>query len=137
MSRFTMPRQEPVDEAVFVKVNDETKGFSLAENSTSDNDARDQASELETKVLVDGKQDDAKVVKVVDVADEQNSDEPNVLEGNEVIGVGVNENNKRVDKEVQYSVYTLLVLIPFLKRLNDKYIKKKKREAATQRRRGI
>ncbi|GKB83625.1 hypothetical protein Tco_0950520, partial [Tanacetum coccineum] len=33
--------------------------------STSYNDARDQASELETKVLVDGKQDAAKVVKVV------------------------------------------------------------------------
>nr|GEX25108.1 transposase (putative), gypsy type [Tanacetum cinerariifolium] len=102
-----MPRQEPVDKAVFVKVNDETKGFSLAESieennafdasssdqpatgleankvvndgdgevkvlnwvqqaidveSTSDNDTRDQVSELETKVLVDGKQDDAKVV---------------------------------------------------------------------------
>nr|GEZ90771.1 AIG1-like protein [Tanacetum cinerariifolium]GFC03782.1 AIG1-like protein [Tanacetum cinerariifolium] len=33
--------------------------------STSDNDARDQASEMEMKVLVDGKQDEAKVVKVV------------------------------------------------------------------------
>ncbi|GJV74073.1 hypothetical protein Tco_1494068, partial [Tanacetum coccineum] len=32
---------------------------------TSDNDARDQASEVEMKVLVDGKQDDTKVVKVV------------------------------------------------------------------------
>ncbi|GJR27032.1 hypothetical protein Tco_1103264 [Tanacetum coccineum] len=61
--------------------------------STFDNNARDQASELETKVLMDGKQDEAKVVKVVGVADEQNSDEPNVLEGNGVIGVGVNENN--------------------------------------------
>ncbi|GJU06805.1 hypothetical protein Tco_1123235 [Tanacetum coccineum] len=49
-----------------------------------------QASELETKVLVDGKQDEAKVVVV---ADEQNSDEPGVLEGYAVIGVGVNENN--------------------------------------------
>ncbi|GJW17123.1 hypothetical protein Tco_0024559 [Tanacetum coccineum] len=36
-SRFTMPRQEPVDEAVFVKVNDETKGFSLAENIEKNN----------------------------------------------------------------------------------------------------
>nr|GEX67618.1 ubiquitin-60S ribosomal protein L40 [Tanacetum cinerariifolium] len=71
------------------------------------NDARDQASELETKVLVDGKQDDAKVVKVVGLADEQNSDEPNVLGGNGVIGVG---------------------------RFNDKYIKKKNIEAAIQRR---
>ncbi|GJZ31355.1 hypothetical protein Tco_0576402 [Tanacetum coccineum] len=53
---------------------------------TSDNDARDQASEVETKVLVDGKQDDAKVVKVVGVAVEQNNDEPNVLESNGVIG---------------------------------------------------
>ncbi|GJY23155.1 retrotransposon-related protein [Tanacetum coccineum] len=52
--------------------------------STSDNNARDHASELET---MDGKQDEA---KVVDVADEQNSDEPDVLEGNGVIGVGVN-----------------------------------------------
>ncbi|GJS99371.1 hypothetical protein Tco_0820541 [Tanacetum coccineum] len=58
---------------------------------TSDNDAGDQASKVETKVLVDGKQDDAKVVKVVGVAVEQNNDEPNVLEGNGVISVGVNE----------------------------------------------
>ncbi|GJU65853.1 AIG1-like protein [Tanacetum coccineum] len=50
--------------------------------STSDNDARDQASELEAKVLVDGKQDEAKVVKVIGVTDEQNSNEPNLLEGN-------------------------------------------------------
>ncbi|GJY98960.1 hypothetical protein Tco_0516390 [Tanacetum coccineum] len=102
--------------------------------STSDNDSRDQASELETKVLVDGKQDEAKVVKVAAMADEQNNDEPEVLEGNRVIGVGVNENNKGVDKEVQYSVYTLHVLIPFLERLNDQYIKKKKIEAAIQKR---
>ncbi|GJV34116.1 hypothetical protein Tco_1394516 [Tanacetum coccineum] len=61
-------------------------------------------------------------------------DEPNVLKGNRVIGVGENENNKGDDKEVQYSVYTLHVLIPLLKRLNDKYIKKKKMEAAIQRR---
>ncbi|PWA51619.1 AIG1-like protein [Artemisia annua] len=53
--------------------------------STSDNDAQDQANELETKVLVDGKQDDAKAVGVVD---KQNSDEPDVLEGNRVISVG-------------------------------------------------
>nr|GEU82507.1 ribonuclease H-like domain-containing protein [Tanacetum cinerariifolium] len=135
-----------VDEAVFVKANVETKRFSLAEsieknnaydatlsdqptvglkanNVVNDNDARNQDSALETKVLVDGKQDDA---KEVGVADEQKSDEPNVLEGNGVIGVGVNENNKGVDKEVQYSVYTLHVLIPFLKRLNDKYIKKER-----------
>ncbi|GJW02334.1 hypothetical protein Tco_1561190 [Tanacetum coccineum] len=90
--------------------------------------------ELETKVLVDDKQDEAKVMKVVDVADEQNSDERDVLEGNGVIGVGVNKNNKGVDKEVQYSVYTLHVLILFLKRLNDKYIKKRKMKAAMQRR---
>nr|GEW71592.1 AIG1-like protein [Tanacetum cinerariifolium] len=64
--------------------------------SASDNDARDQASELKTKVLVDGKQDDA---KVVGVADEQNNDEPNVLEGNEVIGVGKKDggcNSKKI-----------------------------------------
>nr|GEU98381.1 harbinger transposase-derived nuclease domain-containing protein [Tanacetum cinerariifolium] len=99
--------------------------------STSDNNAQDQASELEIKVLVDGKQDEA---KVVDVADEQNSDEPDVLEGNRVIDVGVNENNKGIGKEVQYSIYTLHVFIPLLKRLNDKYIKKKKMKAAMQRR---
>ncbi|GKD79950.1 hypothetical protein Tco_1342571 [Tanacetum coccineum] len=112
-----MSRKEPVDEAVFVKVNDETKGFSLAKSieennvfgaTSSDQPAAgwktktkwliDQASELETKVLVDGKQDDAKVVKVVGVADEQISDAQNMLEGNGVIGVGVNENNKGVDK---------------------------------------
>ncbi|GJV59753.1 hypothetical protein Tco_1465853 [Tanacetum coccineum] len=86
--------------------------------STSDNDARDQASELEMKMLVEGKQDEAKVLVVTD---EQNSDEPNVLERKGFIG---NENNKRVNKEVQYSVYTLDVLILFLKHLNDKYIKK-------------
>ncbi|GJW96183.1 hypothetical protein Tco_0177991 [Tanacetum coccineum] len=38
--------------------------------------------------------------------------------------------DKEVDKEVQYDVYTLHVLIPFLKRLNDQYIKKKKIKAA-------
>ncbi|GJZ47945.1 hypothetical protein Tco_0601777 [Tanacetum coccineum] len=37
-------------------------------------------SELEMKVLVDGKQDEAKVVKVVVVAVEQNIDEPDVEE---------------------------------------------------------
>ncbi|GJW87465.1 hypothetical protein Tco_0162805, partial [Tanacetum coccineum] len=78
---------------------------------TSDNDARDQASEVEMKVLVDGKQDDT---KVVGVAVEQKNDKPNVLEGNGVIGVGVNEINKWVDKEVQYSVSILHVLIPII-----------------------
>ncbi|GJU98908.1 hypothetical protein Tco_1328179 [Tanacetum coccineum] len=109
------------------------EAFSLAQ-FTSDNDARDQASEVETKVLVDGKQDAAKVVKVVVVVVEQNNDEPNVLEGNGGIGVGVNEINKWVDKEVQYSVSILHVLIPLLKRLNDKHIKKKKMKAEIQRR---
>ncbi|GJV27583.1 hypothetical protein Tco_1384031 [Tanacetum coccineum] len=42
--------------------------------------------------------------------------------------------DKEVDKEVQYDVYTLHVLIPFLKRLNDQNIKKKKMKAAMQRR---
>nr|GEZ53091.1 FT-interacting protein 1-like [Tanacetum cinerariifolium] len=84
-------------------VEGEKKKFVYSPN----NDARDQASELETKVLVDGKQDDAKVVKVVGLADEQNSDEPNVLVGNGVIGVGC---------------------------FNDKYIKKKNIEAVIQRR---
>ncbi|GJW83326.1 hypothetical protein Tco_0156471 [Tanacetum coccineum] len=55
------------------------EAFSLAHKGeiTSDNDARDQASEVEMKVLVDGKQDDT---KVVGVAVEQNNDKPNVLE---------------------------------------------------------
>nr|GEV61264.1 ribonuclease H-like domain-containing protein [Tanacetum cinerariifolium] len=96
---------------------------------TYDNDARDQDSEVETKVLVDGKQDDAKVMKVVGVAVEQNNDEPNVLEDNGVIGIEVNKINKWVDKEVQYSVSTLHVLISLLKRLNDKHIKKKTMKA--------
>ncbi|GJT63424.1 hypothetical protein Tco_1006957 [Tanacetum coccineum] len=56
-----------------------------------DNDARDQASELEMKVLEDGKQDN---VKVVSVTDEPNNHELKVLEGNGVIGVGENEINK-------------------------------------------
>ncbi|GJR66177.1 hypothetical protein Tco_0012242 [Tanacetum coccineum] len=47
---------------------------SIDVESTYDNDARDQVSELEMKVLVDGKQDEAKVVKVVVVAVEQNID---------------------------------------------------------------
>ncbi|GJU18224.1 hypothetical protein Tco_1146190 [Tanacetum coccineum] len=101
---------------------------------TSNNDARDQASEVEMKVLVDGKQDDAKVVKVLGVAVEQNNDKPNVLEGNEVIGVGENKINKWVDKEVQYYISTLHVLIMLLKRFNDKNIKKKKMNAEIQRR---
>ncbi|GKB80515.1 hypothetical protein Tco_0947410 [Tanacetum coccineum] len=42
--------------------------------------------------------------------------------------------DKKNDKEVQYYVYTLHVLIFFLKRLNDKYIKKKKMKVAMQRR---
>ncbi|GJR48265.1 hypothetical protein Tco_1316368 [Tanacetum coccineum] len=42
--------------------------------------------------------------------------------------------DKEVDKEVKYDVYTLYVLIPFLKHLNDHYIKKKKMKATMQRR---
>ncbi|GJZ87258.1 hypothetical protein Tco_0658868 [Tanacetum coccineum] len=93
---------------------------------TSDSES---SSKLEMKVLVDGKQDEAKVVKVVVVAVKQNIDEPDV-EGNVVIGVGVNENKKGV----QYSVSTLHVLILLLERLNAKYIKKKKMKAEFQRR---
>ncbi|GJX58488.1 hypothetical protein Tco_0289878, partial [Tanacetum coccineum] len=48
--------------------------------NSSDNNAQDQASEVEMKVLVDGKQDDIKVVKVMGVAVEQNNDKPNMLE---------------------------------------------------------
>nr|GEV13010.1 cytochrome P450 [Tanacetum cinerariifolium] len=102
---------------------------SESSESTFDNDARDQVSELKMNVLVNGKQDEAKVVKVVVVAVEQNINEPDV-EANEVIGVGVNENNKGV----QYSVSTLHVLILLLERLNDQYIKKKKMKVAIRRR---
>nr|GEW21862.1 AIG1-like protein [Tanacetum cinerariifolium] len=102
---------------------------SIDVESTYDNDTRDQVSELEMKMLVDGKQDEAKVVKVVVVAVKQNIDEPDV-EGNGVIGVGVNDNNKGV----QYSVFTLRILILLLECLNDQYIKNKKMEAAIQRR---
>ncbi|GJT66471.1 translocase of chloroplast 120, chloroplastic-like protein [Tanacetum coccineum] len=69
-------------------VNDGDMELLTDVESTSGIDARDQASEL---VLVDGKQDG---VEVVGVADEQNSNEPDVLENNGVIGVGVNENNE-------------------------------------------
>nr|GEW70312.1 retrotransposon-related protein [Tanacetum cinerariifolium] len=102
---------------------------SIDVESTYDNDARDQVSELEMKVLVDGKQDEAKVVKVVVVAVKQNIDEPDV-KGNGVIGVGVNKNNKGV----QYSVSTLHILILLLERLNDQCIKNKKMEAVIQKR---
>ncbi|GJY45105.1 hypothetical protein Tco_0433318 [Tanacetum coccineum] len=107
------------------RFEDERSTIAIAKTNDLNTGVHVQDLELETKVLVDGKQDDA---KVVGVAGHQNSDEPNVLKGNGVTGVGVNENNKWVDKEVQYSVYTLHVLIPFFKRLNDKYIKKKKDE---------
>ncbi|GJV49208.1 translocase of chloroplast 120, chloroplastic-like protein [Tanacetum coccineum] len=69
-------------------VNDGDMELLTDVESTSGIDARDQDSEL---VLVDGKQDDA---EVVGVADEQNSNEADVLENNGVIGVGVNENNE-------------------------------------------
>nr|GEW31144.1 hypothetical protein [Tanacetum cinerariifolium] len=94
---------------------------SIDVESTYDNDARDQVTELKMRVLVDGKQDEVKVVKVVVVVVEQNIDEPDV-KGNGVTGVGVNKNNKGV----QYSVSTLHVLILLLERLNDQYIKKKR-----------
>ncbi|GKC68666.1 hypothetical protein Tco_1101264 [Tanacetum coccineum] len=113
------------------RFEDERSTIAIAKTNDLNTWVHVQDLELETKVLVDGKQDDA---KVVGVAGHQNSDEPNVLKGNGVIGVGVNENNKWVDKEVQYTVYTLHVLIPFFKRLNDKYIKKKKMKIAIQRR---
>ncbi|GJY21499.1 hypothetical protein Tco_0394065 [Tanacetum coccineum] len=69
-------------------VNDGDMELLTDVESTSRIDARDQASEL---VLVDGKQDGA---EVVGVADDQNSNEPDVLENNGVIGVEVNENNE-------------------------------------------
>nr|GFA21184.1 hypothetical protein [Tanacetum cinerariifolium] len=49
------------------------------DESTYDNDARDQVNELKMNVLVNGKQDEAKVVKVVVVAVEQNINEPDVV----------------------------------------------------------
>nr|GEY85540.1 histone-lysine N-methyltransferase family member SUVH9-like [Tanacetum cinerariifolium] len=51
---------------------------SIDVESTYDNDAQDQVSKLEMKVLVDGKQDEAKAVKLVVVAVEQNIDKPYV-----------------------------------------------------------
>nr|GEW45085.1 hypothetical protein [Tanacetum cinerariifolium] len=42
-SRFTMPRQEPIDEAICVKVNDKTKRLSFAE-SIEENNAFDATS---------------------------------------------------------------------------------------------
>nr|GEW36931.1 protein kinase, catalytic domain-containing protein [Tanacetum cinerariifolium] len=54
-----------------------------------------------------------------------NDNEKKADHGNRVIRV-VNGNNKWVDKEVQYYVYTLHDLIPLLKCLNDKHKKKKK-----------
>ncbi|GKC19587.1 hypothetical protein Tco_1021737 [Tanacetum coccineum] len=119
-SRFTKARFE-----------DDRSTIAIAKTNDLNTGVHVQDRELETKVLLDGKQDDAKVVGVAGL---QNSDEPNVLKGNRVTGVGVNENKKWVDKEVQYNVYTLHVLIPFFKRLNDKYIKKKKMKIAIQRR---
>ncbi|GKA16888.1 hypothetical protein Tco_0696725 [Tanacetum coccineum] len=120
-------------ETRFTKARFEDKRYTIAIAKPNDLNTgmHVQDLELEMKVLVDGKQDDA---KVVGVAGHQNSDEPNVLKGNGVTGVGVNKNNKWLYKEVQYSVYTLHVLIPFFKRLNDKYIKKKKMKVAIQRR---
>ncbi|GJV53017.1 hypothetical protein Tco_1448758 [Tanacetum coccineum] len=116
------------------QIEDERFTTTIAKANDLNTGVQVQDLELETKVLVDGKQDDVKVVKVVGVASHQNNDEPNVLKGNGVIGVRVNKNNKRDDKEVQYSVYALHVLNPLLKRLNDKYIKKKRMEAVIQRR---
>ncbi|GKC87394.1 hypothetical protein Tco_1148043 [Tanacetum coccineum] len=104
---------------IYVKVSNWVQQ-TIDVETTSNNDARDQASELEFKVLVDGKQDETKVVKVVGMTDEQNSDKLNMVECNRVIGVRANGNKKGVDKEVQYSIYTLHVIILFLKRLNDK-----------------
>ncbi|GKC14288.1 hypothetical protein Tco_1011070 [Tanacetum coccineum] len=97
----------------------------------NDNDARDQASELEMNVLEDGKQDD---VKVVGVTDEPNNDEPKVLEGNGVIGVGENEINKWVDKKSNTLFLPYTFFIPLLKCFNDKHIKKKKMKVEIQRR---
>ncbi|GJQ89901.1 hypothetical protein Tco_0001040 [Tanacetum coccineum] len=68
-----------------------------------------------------------------------------LVSGGKVLGVGEDDDlcnaatngvliDKEVDKEVQYDVYTLHVLIPFLKRLNNQYIKKKKMKIAMQRR---
>nr|GEU47412.1 retrovirus-related Pol polyprotein from transposon TNT 1-94 [Tanacetum cinerariifolium] len=73
---------------------------------TSDNDARAQASEVEMKVLVDGKQDDAKVVKVMGVAVEQNNDKPNLWEG-------VSKTDRRPDRTGKLDItYFGLVLGP-------------------------
>nr|GEV21566.1 hypothetical protein [Tanacetum cinerariifolium] len=56
---------------------------------TYDNDGRDQSSEIEMKVLMDGKQDNAKVVKVVGFAVEQNNDNSNMLEATQAGKLGI------------------------------------------------
>nr|GFA15791.1 AIG1-like protein [Tanacetum cinerariifolium] len=63
--------------ARIIEARFDDQGTSMAE-TTYDNDARDQVSELEMKVLVDGKQVEAKVVKVAVVVVEQNINEPDV-----------------------------------------------------------
>ncbi|GJU22309.1 hypothetical protein Tco_1155651 [Tanacetum coccineum] len=134
-SRFTMPCQEPVDEVVFVKVNDETKGFSVAEsieeNNAFDVTSSDQpAAGLEAnKVVNDGddewmvNKDDANVVKVVGVADEQISDEPNVLEGNGVIGVGYIK-KKKMKAAIQRRLWDPEIKIFFRQHLEGKVVSK-------------
>ncbi|GKE54313.1 hypothetical protein Tco_1489469, partial [Tanacetum coccineum] len=59
-----------------------------------------------------------------------------VVGGGEALGVGEDDDtgNVATDGEVQYYVYTLHVHIPFLKNLNDKYVKMKKMKAAIQKR---
>nr|GEV28491.1 putative ribonuclease H-like domain-containing protein [Tanacetum cinerariifolium] len=93
---------------------------SIDVESTYDNDAHDQVSELEMRVLVDGKQDEAKVVKVVVVVVEQNIDEPDV-KGD--IGIWLPEGRlKTVDRLLQRGgehpvatiTYTLKAQIRFM-----------------------
>ncbi|GJX18712.1 O-acyltransferase WSD1-like protein [Tanacetum coccineum] len=71
---------------------------SKSSESTYDNDARDQVSELEIKVLVNGKQYKAKVVRVVVVAVEQNIDEPDV-EG-KIKGLDYNSKKDVIPKNI-------------------------------------
>ncbi|GJY97965.1 RNA-directed DNA polymerase, eukaryota [Tanacetum coccineum] len=60
---------------------DERSTIAIAKTNDLNTGVQVQDLELETKVLLDGKQDDTKVVKVMGVVGHQNSDEPSVLKG--------------------------------------------------------
>nr|GEW49620.1 retrotransposon Gag protein [Tanacetum cinerariifolium] len=59
------------------RFEDERSTTAIAKANDLNTGVQVQDLELETNVLVDDKQDDAKVVKVMGVANHQNNDEPN------------------------------------------------------------